>query len=174
MYKSHSDIIITSPSSLFESEPMKSFIRKSLLALVGASALAFGAVGCSHHSGPRQMGEPGSADFRAKMVDRVASKLELNEMQKQKFSVLATKMQEQRASLMGSNQDPRAQAKAVIAGNTFDKAKAQVLIDEKTLSIKSKSPEVIAAAADFFDTLNPTQQQQVRDFMNRGRGWRRN
>jgi periplasmic protein CpxP/Spy len=153
---------------------MKSFMRKSFISVIGASILMLGAVGCSHHSGPRQMSETGAADFRAKMVDRVASKLDLNEMQKQKFNVLATKMQEQRSSLRGSNQDPRAQAKAVIAGTTFDKAKAQALVDEKTLSIKSKSPEVIAAAADFFDNLNPTQQQQVRDFMNRGRGWGRN
>jgi periplasmic protein CpxP/Spy len=153
---------------------MKSLIKKSGFALVCASALVFGAAGCSHHSGPRQMGEAGTTDFRTKMVDRVASRLDLNETQKQKFNVLATKMQEQRSSLMGSNQDPRTQAKAVIAGNTFDKAKAQALVDEKTLSIKNKSPETIAAAADFFDSLNPTQQQQVRDFMNRARGWHRN
>jgi len=32
---------------------------------------------------------------------------------------------------------------------------------------------VIAAAADFFDSLNPAQQQKVRDFMERGgRRWR--
>jgi periplasmic protein CpxP/Spy len=153
---------------------MKALFRKSLLGLLGASILVFGAAGCSHHAGARHANEASRADVRAKMVDRVATKLDLNEMQKQKFIALAAKMQEQRSSLMGANKDPRADAKAVIAGNTFDKAKAQALIDEKTQLIKSKSPEVIAAAADFFDALNPTQQQQVREFMSRGRGWRRN
>jgi periplasmic protein CpxP/Spy len=153
---------------------MKSFIRKSLIGIIGASVLVFGAAGCSHQSGSRYASEGGSTEFRAKMVDRAASKLDLNEMQKQKLSVLAAKMQEQRSALMGNGKDPRADAKAVIAGATFDKTKAQTLVDEKTLAIKGKSPEVIAAAADFFDTLNPTQQQQVRDFMNRGRGWHRN
>jgi periplasmic protein CpxP/Spy len=153
---------------------MKSFIRKSLIGIIGASIIIFGTAGCSHHAGSRYMSESGGTDFRTKMVDRVASKLDLNEMQKQKLTVLASKMQEQRSALMGSTKDPRAEAKAVIAGATFDKAKAQALVDEKTLAIKGKSPEVIAAAADFFDTLNPAQQQQVRDFMNRGRGWHRN
>jgi periplasmic protein CpxP/Spy len=152
---------------------MKSFLRKSLIGIIGASVLAFGAAGCSHHSGARHMGETSSPDFRAKMVDRVASKLDLNEMQKQKLTVLAAKMHEQRSALMGANTDPRADAKAIIAGTTFDKTKAQAMVDEKTLAVKGKSPEVIAAAADFFDTLNPAQQQQVRDFLNRGRGWRK-
>jgi periplasmic protein CpxP/Spy len=152
---------------------MKSLLRKSLIGIIGASVLVLGAAGCSHHSGARHMGEASSPDSRAKMVDRVASKLDLNEMQKQKLTVLAAKMNEQRSALIGANTDPRAEAKAIIAGTTFDKTKAQAMVDEKTFAIKGKSPEVIAAAADFFDTLNPAQQQQVRDFLNRGRGWRK-
>jgi periplasmic protein CpxP/Spy len=165
--------IITARSSLLESKHMKSVIKKSLIGIIGASVLLFGAAGCSHHSGGRHGSQAGSSDFRAKMVDRAAAKLDLNEMQKQKLTVLATKMQEQRTALMGSGTDPRAEAKVIVAGTTFDKAKAQALVDEKTSAVKAKSPEVIAAAADFFDTLNPAQQQQVRDFMNRSRGWRR-
>lgn len=154
---------------------MKSLMKKSLIGLVGAAVLMFGAAGCSHQSGGRHMSDENRSEFRGKMIDRVASKLDLNEMQKQKLTVLAAKMQEQRSGLMGdrSAAGPREQAKAVIAGSTFDKTKAQALIDEKTSAVKGKSPEVIAAAADFFDALNPAQQQQVREFMNRGRGWGR-
>ena len=45
-------------------------------------------------------------------------------------------------------------------------------MDDKTAAVQAGSPEVIAAAADFFDNLNPAQQQKVRDFMERGRRWR--
>ena len=73
---------------------------------------------------------------------------------------------------MGKTADPRAEVQALVATATLDKARAQALIEEKTGALRSKSPEVIAAAADFFDNLNPAQQQQVRDLMNRGRrGW---
>ena len=54
----------------------------------------------------------------------------------------------------------------------MDRAKAQALVDDKTSAIKTKSPELIAAAADFYDSLNPAQQQQVRDLMSRKRGWK--
>jgi periplasmic protein CpxP/Spy len=154
---------------------MKSMIKKSLIGLVGTGVLLLGAAGCSHQSGGRHMSDTSRTEFRGKMIDKVAAKLELNEMQKQKLAVLATKMQEQRSAFMGDTAigGPREQAKAVIAGTSFDKVRAQALIDGKTQAVKTKSPEVIAAAADFFDSLNPAQQQQVRDFMNRGRGWGR-
>ena len=57
-----------------------------------------------------------------------------------------------------------------VLGATLDKAKD--LVEEKTGALRSQSPEVIAAAADFFENHNPTQQQQqVRDLTARRRGW---
>jgi periplasmic protein CpxP/Spy len=80
---------------------MKSLMKKSLIGLVGAAVLMFGAAGCSHQSGGRHMSDENRSEFRGKMIDRVASKLDLNEMQKQKLTVLATTMQAQRSALMG-------------------------------------------------------------------------
>ena len=40
--------------------------------------------------------------------------------------------------------------------------------------VRRPGPEVLAAMADFYDSLNPEQQQKVRDFMERRRhGWGR-
>jgi len=61
--------------------------------------------------------------------------------------------------------------RGLFAGNTLDQAGAKKLVDEKTAALQAGSPEVIAAAADFFDNLRPEQQQKVRDFMERGRRW---
>jgi len=41
--------------------------------------------------------------------------------------------------------------------------------------VREKSPEVITATAEFFDTLKPEQQQKVREYLQRGgrrHGWR--
>ena len=46
-------------------------------------------------------------------------------------------------------------------------------MQQKTDAVRTGSPEVIAAMGDFYDSLNPAQQQQVRDFMQKRRGWRR-
>jgi len=65
----------------------------------------------------------------------------------------------------------RAEAQAMIAGAKFDRARAQAFVETKITAVRTKSPEVIAEAADFYDSLNPAQQQQVRDFMSRRSRW---
>ena len=83
-------------------------------------------------------------------------------------------LREQRNALVGNTSDPRAEMASLVAGPTFDRAKAKSLVEAKTGAITSKSPEVIAAMADFYDSLKPEQQAKVREFMaKRGhRGWR--
>jgi Spy/CpxP family protein refolding chaperone len=151
---------------------MKPWIQRTLLGLFGAG-LALGALtACGHHEryhGPGASAEEQSR-WRDKMVDRVARKLELNEAQKQKLAALAAKLQEQRAALRGTA-DPRAEVKALVAGEKFDRARAQALVAEKATAVQARSPEVIAALGDFYDSLNPAQQARVREFMDKRRGW---
>lgn len=109
--------------------------------------------------------------FRGKMMERVAGKLDLNADQKQRLGVLADKLQEQRSVLVGKGVDPRAEVQALVAGDKFDRTRAQAWVTEKTAALNSKSPEVIAAMADFFDGLNATQQTKVREAMQGRHGW---
>lgn len=151
---------------------MKPWIKRTLVGLFGASIMVGGLTACSsgaHRHGP--MSPEKMAEVRAKVVDRVSSKLNLNDAQKQKLNVLADKMQAQRSAFMGQAADPRAEVQAIVAGDKFDRARAQSLLDEKTRAIQASSPEVITALADFYDSLNPGQQQKVRDLMQRRKGW---
>lgn len=155
---------------------MKTWIKKTLVTMMGAVFVVGGLSACAgggRHGGP--MSDADSAARQSKMVEYAGKKLDLNEAQKQRLNVLGDKLREQRASLMGASKDPRADIRALVAGDKMDRAKAQALVDDKTSAVKAKSPELIAAAADFFDSLNPAQQQQVRDLMSRQggrRGWR--
>ncbi|MDO9359503.1 MAG: Spy/CpxP family protein refolding chaperone [Polaromonas sp.] len=146
---------------------MKRFIKKTLLGLFGG-ALIVGSLGACSHRGPGWDGS--SPDARARMVEKVGSRLDLDAAQKQKLSVLADKLQAQRAALRGA-QDPRTALQGLFAGAKLDQAGASKLLAEKTAALQAGSPEVISAAADFFDNLRPEQQQKVRDFMERGRRW---
>jgi protein CpxP len=152
---------------------MRPWIKRTLFGLFGATIVFGGLTACGHrHEGRSwQMSAEESAKFRGKMIERVSAKLELSEDQKQRLGVLADKLKEQRAALVGQTTNPRAEVQALVAGEKFDKARAQTLISEKTAALNTKSPEVIAAAADFYDSLNPTQQQKVREFMQRRGGW---
>lgn len=153
---------------------MKPWIKRSLFGLFGASLLVGGLSACGHHHGHgygTAMSAEDQAQFRGKMMERVASKLDLNAEQKQRLGVLADKLQEQRTALVGKGADPRVEVQALVAGDKFDRARAQAWVTEKTAALTSKSPEVIVAMADFFDGLNATQQTKVREAMQGRHGW---
>jgi len=149
---------------------MKHWIKRTLFGFAGLAVVAGSIAGCAGHR--HGWGSGDGAEFRARMVERIGGKLELDAAQKQKLTVLAEKLQAQREAMRGGG-DPRSQFRALFAGDKLDQAGAARLIEEKTATVRSGSPEVIAAAADFFDHLNPAQQQKVRDFLERGgRRWR--
>lgn len=155
---------------------MKPWIKRSLFGFAGAAIVAGSLGACAaHRSG--WGGDP--AGFRARMVERVGGKLDLDAAQKQKLNVLAEKLQAQRTAIRdagdaGGAGGTRSQFQSLFAGARLDQAGASKMIEEKMAAVRSGSPEVIAAAADFFDNLNPAQQQKVRDFMNKGgRRWGR-
>jgi protein CpxP len=151
---------------------MKPWIKRTLFGLFGVSLLVGGLTACGHRHGYGANATPEqAAEFRSKMVDRVSSKLDLDAAQKQKLTVLGDKLHEQRLAMMGASKDPRADLKALVAGDKFDKTRAQALVTEKTAAVTGKSPEVIAALADFYDSLNPAQQQKVREFMDKRGRW---
>jgi Spy/CpxP family protein refolding chaperone len=149
-------------------------LRRALFGIFGAT-LVIGSLSACGHRGDREWGANITpeqyAQKRDKMVDRVAGKLDLNADQKKLLVNVGDKMFEQRKALIGQTIDPRAELKSLIAGPKFDAAKAQALINDKTAAVQSKSPEVVTAFAAFYDSLNPTQQQKVRDFTEGHHGW---
>jgi Spy/CpxP family protein refolding chaperone len=152
---------------------MKPWIQRTLLAVFGTS-LALGALGaCSHrqdHHGWSASAEE-RQQHRDRMIEHVAKRLDLNADQKQRLATLADKLQQQRAAMAGTTPDPRAALRGLVAGDKFDRARAQALVAEKTAAVNTGSPEVIAALGDFYDSLNATQQAKVRESMERGRRW---
>lgn len=146
-------------------------LKRTLLGALTATVLVGGLAACAgnRHDYSASMNAEQYAQKRDKMVEKAASKLDLNDDQKKRLSVLGDKLFEQRAALIGQTKNPRAELQALMAGEKFDAVRAQALINEKTAALQTKSPEVIAALADFYNSLNPVQQQKVRDYME-GRG----
>lgn len=151
---------------------MKTWIKRTLIGVFGATVLVGGLAACSHRMhapwGSASMSEADQAKWRERMVDRVARKLDLDAAQKAKLGTLADTLAAQRKQVMGTGTDPRAEFQAVLAGERFDRSRAQALVDAKTSALREASPAVITAAADFYDSLKPAQQEQVRSFLARG------
>jgi Spy/CpxP family protein refolding chaperone len=149
---------------------MKPWLKRTFLGLFGATALVGGVTawsqGHSGHRGWHAMSEEDAARFRARAADRIAERLELTADQKARLTALIDKLHEQRAALRGTT-DPRAEIAALVKDQTFDRWHAQDLLNAKLAAVRDKSPELIAALADFYDSLTPAQQQKVRDHLQR-------
>ncbi|MEY2952367.1 MAG: hypothetical protein RLZZ401_454 [Pseudomonadota bacterium] len=152
---------------------MKRWIKRTVFGLFGAGLVLGSLAACSHrHEGHGwTMSAEDQSKFKARMVDRVGGKLDLNDDQKKRLGTLADALQAQRLALAGKTTDPRAEMQALVSGPKFDVEKAQGLLNEKTSAVSLKSPEVIAALADFYDNLRPEQQAKVREFMQKRHGW---
>jgi len=88
-------------------------------------------------------------------------------VQRQQLVLLGERVREQRKALVGSTTDPRAELQSLVAGAKFDRARAQAIVNEKTQALQVGSPGMVSATADFFDSLNPQQQQKLRDYLQK-------
>jgi Spy/CpxP family protein refolding chaperone len=150
---------------------MKRWIKRTLFGLLGASALLGGFAAWAHsRHGWHPMNEQDAVALQARMVDKVAHRLELDTDQRARLAVLGDRLREQRTALLGAaGNDPRTEVQSLIAGPTFDRAKASLMVETKVSAVNAKSPAVIAALADFYDSLRPDQQAKVRELTSRHR-----
>ena len=153
---------------------MRPWIKRTLFGLFGASVALGGLTACGHRYAHERFSNATTeeqAEFRKRAVDRVASRLDLDAEQKKRLNALADKLHQQRLALRGAA-DPRAEVRSLVAGEKFDRAKAQAMLGEKMAALNAGSPEVVAAFGEFFDSLSPAQQAKVRDFLqHRRHGW---
>lgn len=150
----------------------KTWLKHTLLGVAVSTAL-LGSV-AAYSQGGFHHGPPSAEDVaqhQAMMLAHIGKTLNLDANQSAKLQALAAQLHAQHAALMGGAVNPHDRMKALIAGNTFDRAGAQQLVNEKVTQIQTNSPALIAAAGDFFDSLNATQQQQVRDFAAKHHGF---
>ena len=149
---------------------MKPWIKRTLIGALGATVLAGGLAACGSRGHPGDWSPERAAEMRAKVVEKVSHKLDLDQAQKQKLALLSDEISALRKAVRGPGSDPRADFKALIAGEKFDRARAQALLDEKTQAVQGGAPKVTAALADFYDGLNPDQQKQLRGWLDRRHG----
>ncbi|MDP1655897.1 MAG: Spy/CpxP family protein refolding chaperone [Hylemonella sp.] len=152
---------------------MKPWIKRSLIALTSATVVLGGLTACgSRGDHARGWSDERVTEMRGKAVEKISDKLELNAGQKAKLGVLADEMVASRKAMRGKSGDFRNDLQALIAVDKFDRTKAQQMLDQKTQALQGSGPKVLAAFGDFYDSLNPEQQKQVRERLERrGHGW---
>jgi Spy/CpxP family protein refolding chaperone len=149
---------------------MRTWIKRTLIGLLGAAVLVGGIVACSHRHhgwGGEHWSAQDSAEWRERLLERAGKELQLDAAQSAALSAVFDRMQEQRNALMAGNATPRDELRALVATERFDRARAQAWVDQKTDVMRSQTPQTIDALAAFYDGLKPEQQARLREFMNR-------
>lgn len=139
---------------------MNRWIKRTLIGVTAGTLLLGGGLAAYAH---RHHGEWNSAEMQARMVDRVGSKLDLNAAQRTQLATVGDTLRAQREALMAGS-DPRAELQSLIGGARFDRARAGALASNKITTLQTGAPAMIDALANFYDSLNPQQQAQVREF----------
>jgi protein CpxP len=150
----------------------KTWLKRTLLGVAISTALlgtvAAYSQGTGFHHGPPTPAQ--IAQHEATMLAHIGKKLNLDANQAAKLKVLADLFVSQHTPPPAGT-DPHAAAKALIAGNTFDRAGAQQLLNQHIAKMQTNGPAIITATGDFYDSLNATQQQEVRDLAAKHHGF---
>lgn len=150
---------------------MKTWLKRTLFGLFGTALLLGSLAACSHrHHHAGSMSDADVAQLRERFIGKATRELSLDGVQVQRLGVLADALAAQRSALIADGAHPRSEMQALVAGAQFDRSRAQALIERKTGAVKDKAPAVVSAMADFYDSLQPAQQQKLRDFMAKRRG----
>ena len=106
------------------------------------------------------------------MFNKVSKKLDLNEAQQVNLSALQDKVKT-KMQMLHQNKAQRKGNILALLGDEFDQTQAMSLLETRSAKMNDNAPEMIAAFANFYDSLDATQQQEVRQFMSKrgGRGF---
>ena len=150
----------------------KTWLKRTLLGVALSTALlgtvAAYSEGVGFHNGPPTPAQ--MQQHEAMMLSHIGKKLNLDANQAAKLKTLGDLFLAQHTP-PAAGADPHAAAQALIAGNTFDRAGAQQLLTQHITKIQADAPALITALGDFYDSLNPAQQQQVRDLAAQHHGF---
>ena len=149
----------------------KTWLKRTLLGVAVSTAL-LGSVaafsqGTGFHHGPPTPEQ--IAQHEQHMLDHVGKKLNLDAGQAAKLKALADLAIADHAA-QAAGTDPHAKMAALISGAKFDRSGAQALANQHVARMQADAPGLINAFGDFYDSLNTTQQAQVRELAARHHG----
>ncbi len=130
--------------------------------VVGALALSTVAVGAS------ALAERDSQHSN-RMVERISSKLDLDDNQDAALQVFVGQLMETRELMRGSDTTTKAAFSELLSSDTFDQGKALTMINDRAATLQERAPEIVASAAVFFDGLTAEQKAQIQKFAEKGR-----
>jgi Spy/CpxP family protein refolding chaperone len=127
----------------------------------GAVLLAGSIAACSHHRTPEKRAEW--------MTEKVSKELKLDDAQQARLKTLSDEMLSVRKQMRQEFGNDRNEVLSLLDQSKLDQAKLLGMVKEHTRTINEQAPKVVAALGDFYDSLSPEQQAEVRKFIQEHR-----
>lgn len=101
--------------------------------------------------------------FQDRMLERVSNRLELNDTQIMALNGFADELKETRDLMRGDYDTMRTKMRSLVSSSTFDQGKALSMINDRAAALQNNAPELVAAAAVFFDGLDSSQKKKINE-----------
>jgi len=135
---------------------MKRITKISIIA-AGALVVVSSFTACSHFRSPENRAQW--------MVERVTDKLELTESQQVKLKALKDEMMSSRKNMKQKFGESKSQFRVLFDASTLDQKRAVSLVSSHTQFVNEQAPVLVAAFANFYDSLDLEQQTEIREFV---------
>ena len=129
---------------------------KIILAAITAVTLVSGTFAVAG-GGHGRMGE--------RMISKLTDRLDLDEQQSVALESLHLEIKETRDLMRGDSSTQTQTLKELVSAETFDQGAALEMITARTTAMQAQGPELVAAAAQFFDGLNAEQKQELNELI---------
>ena len=105
-------------------------------------------------------------------VSMISDRLDLDPTQEQALVALKDQVLVAKDSMQGQFENTRDDVKSMITAETMDSAQALEMITAKTAAINEVAPELVLALANFMNSLDAEQKQEILDAMESHHGRR--
>jgi len=131
------------------------------IALIGLGLViaAVGAMGVSGFCDKR--GNP--EKFSNRMVEKITKKLSLREDQVAKLEIAKNELLAIKKDMREQRQTMRTSFVDLVEKPILDQQTILSMVKEKTQAVNDKAPQVVVALAGFYDSLDPEQQEKLRE-----------
>ena len=134
--------------------------KRAIIVITGSALLIGGVVACNrgmHCGSPEERGEW--------MVKKVSKELELNDIQQVKLVEMKDEFLDVRKTMRSDREQTRAEVLAMLQQPTLDREKVNTIVNQHIETINARSPAIIDAIGNFYDSLDDSQHAELREFI---------
>ena len=100
-----------------------------------------------------------------RIVQKVTEELALTETQQTRLSDVKNEFLDMRKTMRSNREQTQTDIQAMLKQPTLDRNKANSIVNQHIETIHSRSPAIIDAIGNFYDSLDDAQRAELREFI---------